>query len=144
MNTMNAITAIAITMTKRMNTGRQCALTPEFERSGDRRRQFRHDARDDDERDAVADAARGDLLAEPHQEHRPAGQRDDRRETEEPARFGDDIARALKPDRDGVGLEDTKDGREIARILIDDLAALLAFLLELLKPSAKPSSSVAE
>ena len=46
-------------------------------------RQVGDDAGEDDQRDAVADAARGDLLAEPHQEHGAADQRDDRRDAEE-------------------------------------------------------------
>src|SRR5437660_257656 len=36
-------------------------------------------------------------------------------------------------DRDAVGLERREDHREIARVLVDRLAALLAFLLELLE-----------
>ena len=40
----------------------------------------------DDERDAVADPSRGDLLAKPHQKHRAAGQRHRGGDTEEPAR----------------------------------------------------------
>ena len=49
-------------------------------------RQLGDDARHDDQRDAVADAAAGDLLAEPHQEHRAADQRDDGGDAEHDAR----------------------------------------------------------
>ena len=49
-------------------------------------RQPRDDAAEDDERDAVADAALGDLLAQPHQEDGPAGQRHDGGDAEEAAR----------------------------------------------------------
>ena len=94
---------------------------------------FGDDAGEDDQRDAVADAARGDLLAEPHQEHRAAGQRDHRREAEEPARIDDDVGRALQADGDAVGLEHGEHHRQVARVLVDDLAALLAFLLQLLE-----------
>ena len=38
-------------------------------------RQARDDAGEDDHGDAVADAALGDLLAEPHQEHGAGGHR---------------------------------------------------------------------
>ena len=58
--------------------GGERALAAEFEHADQRRRQFGDDAGEDDQRDAVADAARGDLLAEPHQEHGAAGQRDRR------------------------------------------------------------------
>ena len=56
------------------------------------RRQAGDDAGEDDQRNAVADAASGDLLAKPHQEHRAAGQRDNRGNTEEQARIDDDAA----------------------------------------------------
>ena len=86
MNTMKAIDRDHHDDDREDEAGRQRALTAEFERAGDRRRQARDDARQDDQRNAVADAARGDLLAEPHQEHGAAGERDDRRDAEEPAR----------------------------------------------------------
>ena len=54
--------------------------------AGERGWHFRHDARENDERGTVADAARGDLLAEPNEEHRAAHQRDHGCELEEPAR----------------------------------------------------------
>ena len=41
-------------------------------------RQVDHDAGEDDERDAVADTALGDLLAEPHNERRARGERQHR------------------------------------------------------------------
>jgi len=53
-------------------------------------------------RDAVADAARGDLLAEPHQEHGAADKRDDGGGAEEDARVDDDVLRAFKADGDAV------------------------------------------
>ena len=113
--------------------GGQGALTAELESTGDRRRQLRHDARQDDQRDAVADAARRHLLAEPHQEHGATGERDDRRDAKEPARIADDVAGAFQTDGDAVGLERSKHHGEIAGVLVDGLAALLAFLLELLQ-----------
>ena len=47
------------------------------EEAADRRRDAAHDAREDDEADAVADALLGDQLAEPHQDDRAGGERDD-------------------------------------------------------------------
>ena len=43
-------------------------------------RQARDDRREDHQRDPVADAALGDQLAHPHQQHRARGQRDDDQE----------------------------------------------------------------
>ena len=88
------------------------------------------DAREDDQRNAVADAARGDLLAEPHQEHGAADQRDDGGNAEEHAGIGDDAVAALEADRNAVGLHQRQDHGAVARVLVDDLAALLAFLLQ--------------
>ncbi len=58
----------------------------DFQRAADSSRQARDDARQNDHRDAVAEAALGDLLAEPHQEHRAGDQRDGRGEDELRAR----------------------------------------------------------
>ena len=110
--------------------GRQRAGAAELKRAGDGMRQAGDDAREDDQRDAVADAARGDLLAEPHQEHRAADQRDHRRDTEEPARIGDDAVAALQAHRDAVGLDQRQQDGAVAGVLVDDLAPLLAFLLQ--------------
>src|SRR3712207_6907555 len=51
--------------------------------------------------------------------------RDDGREAEEPAGIRDDRrAGAFQPDRDAVGLEDGERHGQVARVLVDDLAAL--------------------
>src|SRR5204862_521001 len=54
---------------------RDRAGAAELEGGGQGVRQIGDDAGHDDQRDAVADAARGDLLAKPHQEDGAAGQR---------------------------------------------------------------------
>ena len=80
MKTMNSDHATAMTAMSSEETDPTscpCWATP---RSGTMARQDRHDAGEDDQRDAVADAARCDLLAEPHQEHGAAGQGHDRRD----------------------------------------------------------------
>jgi hypothetical protein len=51
----------------------------------------------------------------------------------EPARIAHHAARAFETDRDAVGLERGQQHREIAGVLVDRLAALLAFFLELLE-----------
>ncbi len=109
---------------------RQSALTAELKGAGDGRRQFSDDARQNDQRDAVADTARGDLLAEPHQEHGAARQRDQRRETEEHARVGHDVACALKTDGDTVSLECRENDGQITGVLVECLAARFALFLE--------------
>ena len=53
-------------------------------------REVDDDAGEDDERHAVADAALGDLLAEPHDERRAGRQREHRQQPEAPARAVDE------------------------------------------------------
>ena len=55
--------------------------------------------------------------------------------------IGDDVAGALEADRDAVGLERRQHHGEVAGVLVDDLAALLALFLELLERRRRPSSS---
>src|SRR5690606_5866040 len=95
-------------------------------------RETGHDARKDDQRNTIADPTSGNLLAEPHQEHGATNEGDHSRRTEEPARIGDDLIAGLKTDSNAVGLDGRKQHRAVARVLVDDLAALLAFLLQLL------------
>ena len=113
--------------------GRERTLAAEFERAGDRGGKLRDDARHDDQRHAVADAALGDLLAEPHQEHGAAGKRDHGRDAKEHARIGDDVAGAFKADGDAVGLERRQHDGQVAGVLVDGLAPGLALLLERLE-----------
>ena len=89
MNTMKAMTRSAITMMPRITKVDNLAGAAELEHGRDTVRQAGDDAGEDDERDAVADAARGDLLAEPHQEHGAAGERNHRARPEEQAGIGD-------------------------------------------------------
>ena len=147
MKTMAATTA-SIRPSSAIISGQEMApWRGQLEQAGERARQAGDDARHDDERGAVADAARGDLLAEPHQEHGAADQADDRRDAEEPpgvdhhgARLA---ARALEAVGDAVGLEGGQRHGEVARVLVDLLAALLAFLLELLQRRHRRWSSAA-
>jgi len=115
------------------DSGRKRPGPSQFERSRDGLRQARHDAREDDQGDTVADTARRDLLAKPHQEHRSAEKRDDGGDAEEPARIRHDTVAGFQPDGNAVGLHGAEQHGAIARVLVDDLAALLAFLLQLLQ-----------
>ncbi len=113
--------------------GGERALPAEFECADQSRWQLGDNAGENDQRDAVADAARRDLLAEPHQEHGAADQRDDGGDAEEPAGIEHDSASALETDGDAVALQRGKQHRAVARILVDLPAPLLAFLLQLLE-----------
>src|SRR5262249_26902257 len=90
-------------------------------------------AREDDQRDAIANATRGDLLAKPHQENGPAAERNDGGDAEKPAGVRDHVAGPFEANRDTVGLERRQQHREVARILVHDFAPLLTFLFELLE-----------
>ncbi|CAD5267188.1 conserved hypothetical protein [Bosea sp. EC-HK365B] len=118
---------------EQQQAGRDRALAAELERLRQLGREFGDDAGEDDHRRAVADAAAGDLLAEPEQEHGAADQRDRGRDQEERPRLQHEIARALQTDADAPGLEQRQHQRQIARVLVEDLAARLAFLLQRLE-----------
>src|SRR5260221_11990661 len=110
--------------------GRDRSGAPELEQGDERMRQIGDDAGEDDQRVAIADATRGDLLAEPHQEDRAAGQGDDGNETEEEAGIDDRRAGAatqsFKTDGNAVGLHRREpDGAE-AGVLFGVLPTALA------------------
>ena len=68
-----------------------------FEQLGDALRQARDDAGHDDQRHAIADAAAGDLLADPHQEQGSADQADGACDFEQQARLDDRADALLEP-----------------------------------------------
>src|SRR5262249_622887 len=88
-----------------------------------------YDPNENDERDAVADAARCDLLAQPHQKNGAAGERNHCRNSEEETRLDDHVAPMLKADGNAIGLQRCQKYGGIAGILIERLTASLAFLL---------------
>ena len=92
------------------------------------------DAGEDEQRHAVADAALGDLLTQPHDEGGAGGEREDAERNEGTARDGDHRragAGVGQRERDGEGLHDAEQDRDVAGPLGDLAAAELAFLLEL-------------
>ena len=97
------------------------------------------DAGEDDQRHPVADAALGDLLAEPHDEAGAGRQRQHRHQPERQARVIDqrqaagDLRLPLEEDRDAERLHDAQQDRAVARVLRDLAAAQLAFLRQLLE-----------
>ena len=96
-------------------------------------RHARDDSGHDDQRNAVADAARGDLFAQPHQENRAAGERNHGGKPEREARRDHDRAPLFEADGDGVGLHRRQHHRAVARVLVDLLAPGLALFFELFK-----------
>ena len=113
--------------------GGERAGAAQFQRTGESARQTGDNASEDDKRYTIADAARGDLFTQPHQEDRAADQCDYSRNSEEPARIGDDVCTRFKADSDTIGLQSPQQNSAVARVLVDDLAALLPFLLQLLE-----------
>ena len=113
------------------------AGAPEFDRRGDGARQLGDDARKDDQEDAVADPARRDLLAQPHQEDGAADQGDDGGGAEEQARIDHRRAlgagHALDADGNAVALNRRQQYGAKAGVLADLLPARLALLLDLLE-----------
>ena len=99
-------------------------------------RQADDDAGEDQQRHAVADAALGDLLAQPHDEGAAGGQRQHGHQDETEARVGDerraagDVERSQR-DGDAQRLHGAQHHGQIARPLGDLLAAQFAFLLQL-------------
>src|SRR6202035_2132985 len=106
-------------------------------RVADRRDDADDDAGEDDQRDAIADAALADLLAQPHDEGRAGGQRDDGHHPEAPPRVrheGDAVGvDALQADGDAGALDDRDGDRPVARVLGDLTPPQLALLGELLE-----------
>ena len=102
----------------------------QLEQAADRTRQARRDAGENDDRDAVAQAALGDLLTQPHQEHGAGRQRHHRGEAE--AKPGSITRPALRfqRDRDAQRLEQRQRQRAVAGVLGDLAAAGFAFLLQ--------------
>ena len=116
---------------------RQGARPAQFEGLHQRVRQGRDDAGKNDQRDAVANAAGRDLLAQPHQEQGAADQRYDGDEAEKDARIDHHRSGgrylAFEPHGNAIGLEGRQDHRAVAGVLVDLLPAGLAFLLQRLE-----------
>src|SRR6185369_5327365 len=96
------------------------------------------DAGEDDERDAVADPALADLLAQPHDEGRAGRERDHRQEAEGPARVGHEgrpgrSRLVLEEEGDAQPLDDRDQDRPVAGVLGDLPPPQLPFLRELLE-----------
>src|SRR6266850_2459522 len=91
----------------------------------DRVRKPPHDAREDDEADAVADAALADQLTEPHQDDRPRRERGQDREGRGDVGRPERVQHALTlhEDRDADALKERERDGEDARVLVDPVAS---------------------
>ena len=97
----------------------------------DAARQADHDAGEDQQRHAVADAALGNLLAQPHDEDAARGQRQHGHQDKTDAGIDNEIRLSLQGEGDAQRLHGAQDQGQVARPLGDLLAAQLAFLLQL-------------
>ena len=102
----------------------------QFQPLADHGGKARHDAGENDQRDAIADAAAGDLFADPHQEDGAAGQRDHRGQAEEKAGIDHGMAPMFQAHRDAIGLHHGQADRAVTGILVEDLAARLTLFLQ--------------
>ncbi len=91
-----------------------------------------HNAGENDQRHAVADAALGDLLTQPHDERRACGERQNGHQDETETGMRHDIVlHRLQAHADTEGLRDTERHGQITRPLRDLAAAEFAFFLQL-------------
>jgi hypothetical protein len=105
----------------------------QLQHSGDRVRQSGGDPGEDDDRDAVAQAALGHLLAQPHQEHSPGHQRHHGGDAEHQSRVDHQSGLGLERDRDARRLEQREEDGTVAGVLRDLALPRLPLLLELLE-----------
>jgi hypothetical protein len=94
--------------------------------------QTRHNTCENNNRDAVTDTALGDLLAQPHQEHSAAYQRNHGNKSEHQARIQNEASLAFQCDRYAQGLESRQEQCAIARVLGNRTPSALAFFFQLL------------
>ena len=117
--------------------GRQRPRSSQFQRPGKGARQVGDDAREDDQRDAVADPARRDLFAQPHQENGSADKGHHHLKTEKHSRIGHrragGRAHAFEAGGYAVGLKRRDEHGAVAGILVDLLTAGFAFLFQRLE-----------
>ena len=114
--------------------GAERAGAAQFQRARNRRRQVGHNAGEDNQRNAVADTALGNLFAQPHQEHGAAGQRHHGGEAEEPATFHNNAAgHAFQANRDAISLHHGDQHGQITGVLVDPFTPAFAFFFHLLQ-----------
>ena len=105
----------------------------QFEQATDSTGETRSDTGKDQDRDTVAQATFGDLLTQPHQEHRTGDQGHDGGQAEAETRVDHQALRAFQCHGNAERLEDGKTHGADAGVLRDLALASFAFLLHLLK-----------
>ena len=119
----------------------QLAGARQLQGAADGRRQTRDDAGEDDDGDAVTDAALAYLLAQPHEKHRPGDQRRHGGDAKADARVDDHRKRAgllaFQGDGDTQRLEARQGDRAVACIARDLAPTRLALLAHLLHHSRR-------
>jgi len=109
MNTIKPTTATDIARKMTMKTVEIAPVRPNSRVEARACGRLADDAGEDDQRDPIADAARGDLLAEPHQKDSAAGERHHRHQRKNnPGSTTAGLgarAHAFEPDGDAVGLD---------------------------------------
>ena len=105
-----------------------------FEQLADGAGKIGDNAGHDNQRNAVANPAAGNLFTEPHQEHGATDQRDDRGDAEEHARVDNSGhtltgTPAFQADGDAIALHGRQENGAVAGVLIERLAARIAFFL---------------
>ncbi|EXI87888.1 MAG: hypothetical protein AW12_01983 [Candidatus Accumulibacter sp. BA-94] len=106
------------------------ARAHEFEQPANGVRQTGSDAGKDDDRDPVAQTAFGDLLAQPHQEHRAGHQSDNGHQPEHHPWLENQAWLSLDGDCNADSLEQREEDGSVTSILRDLATACLAFLLQ--------------
>ena len=106
----------------------RAALEPGADTAG----QTGEDRREDQQRDAVADAALRDQLAHPHEQRRASGERDDQQDNPTSSQLKRTVA--VEEERETRGLDGGQAYRRVSRVLVDLRVARLALFLKLLEP----------
>jgi hypothetical protein len=107
--------------------------THQLQQATHRTRQIGGNTGKNQDRYAVAQTTLGDLLAQPHQEHRSRRQRADRRHSEPHARGNHQAGRSFQRHRNAKRLEQGQTQGAVTRVLRDLATAGFAFFLELLE-----------
>ena len=101
-----------------------CSRTAQFQGIGDRSRETRDDAREDQQRNTLTNTALVNLFAQPDKKHGSANQRDDGRKLEKRSGVDHDCRAStsggrFQAGRDTESLNDTNTDRQVPGILVD-------------------------
>src|SRR5262249_5752868 len=109
---------------------------------GDTARQADYDIGKDEQRQAISNAALGDLLAKPHDKDTARGQRENGHQYKPNARVRNEATCFLQSDGDKHGLQHAEQQGEITRVHRDLLAAKLTFSRKFLERFVEDSEQL--